>query len=90
MDKRNFALDRINYIMLAVSAAIAIIGLVLMSGSGSTVEKYDPEIFSAVRIKVAPVVTFIGFVAVIFSVMRKPKDSGETPEEKKPWTGQKR
>lgn len=72
----NFAFGRINYIMLCVSVVIVIIGLVLMSGGSSTPEAYDPEIFNAMHIKVAPIVTFIGFVSVIFAVMYKPKNTG--------------
>ena len=37
MDKRNFAFDRVNYILLAVGVAVVILGFILMSGSGSTV-----------------------------------------------------
>ena len=54
--------------------AIVVIGFLLMSGSGSTAEQYDPDIFSPLRIKVAPAVCFIGFVSMIYAVMRKPKD----------------
>lgn len=76
MDKRNFAFDRKNFIMLAVCMAIVIIGFVLMSGPGSTDEVYNPDIFSARRIKVAPVVCLIGFVGMVFAIMRKPGDKG--------------
>ena len=34
MDKRNFAFDKVNFILLAVGMAIVIIGFILMSGSG--------------------------------------------------------
>lgn len=74
MDKRNFAFDRMNFILLAVGMAVVIIGFILMSGSGSTDATYDPDIFSARRIKVAPVVCLLGFVSMIYAVMRKPKD----------------
>lgn len=74
MDKRNFAFDRVNFILLAVGMAIVIIGFLLMSGSGSTETFYDPDIFSARRIKVAPVVCLFGFVSMIYAVIRKPKD----------------
>ena len=57
MDKRDFAFDKVNYILLAIGMAIVIIGFLLMSGSGSTETAYDPDIFSARRIKVAPVVS---------------------------------
>lgn len=74
MDRRILAFDRVNYIMLVVGMVIVVIGFILMSGSGSTETAYNPDIFSARRIKVAPVVCLIGFVSMIFAVMHKPKD----------------
>ena len=56
MDKRDFAFGRMNYILLAVGMVVVIIGFLLMSGSGSSDAAYDPDIFSARRIKVAPIV----------------------------------
>ena len=70
MDKRDFAFGRMNYILLAVGMAVVIIGFLLMSGSGSTDTAYDPDIFSARRIKVAPVVCLLGFVSMIYAVVR--------------------
>ena len=77
MEKRDFAFDKINYILLAVGMAVVVLGFLLMSGSGSTETAYDPDIFSARRIKVAPVVCLFGFVSMIYAVMRKPKDRNE-------------
>ena len=74
MEKRNLAFGRMNYILLAVSMLVVIIGLVLMSGSASTEEQFNPEIFSVMHIKVAPVVTFIGFVSIIVAIMYKPRN----------------
>ena len=73
MDKRDFAFGRMNYILLAVGMAVVIIGFLLMSGSGSTDTAYDPDIFSARRIKVAPVVCLLGFVSMIYAVVHKSK-----------------
>ncbi len=73
MDKSNFAFDRVNYILLAVGMVVVIIGFLLMSGSGSNETAYDPDIFSARRIKVAPVVCLIGFVSMAFAIIRRPK-----------------
>ena len=73
MDKKNFAFDRMNYILLAVGMAVVVLGFILMSGSGSTETSYDPDIFSARRIKVAPAVCLLGFVSMIYAVIRKPK-----------------
>ena len=77
MEKRDFAFDKVNYILLAIGMAIVIIGFLLMSGSGSTETAYDPDIFSARRIKVAPVVCLVGFVSMIYAVVRRPKDKEE-------------
>ena len=74
MDKKNFAFDRMNYILLAIGMAIVVVGFILMSGGGSTEEAYNPDIFSARRIKVAPAVCLLGFVSMIYAVIRKPKD----------------
>jgi hypothetical protein len=73
MDKSNFAFDRVNYILLAAGMAVVIIGFLLMSGSGSNETAYDPDIFSARRIKVAPVLCLIGFVSMIYAIVRRPK-----------------
>ncbi len=74
MEKQDFAFDKINYILLAVGMAVVIVGFLLMSGSGSTETAYDPDIFSARRIRVAPVVCLFGFVSMIYAVVRRPKD----------------
>lgn len=74
MDKRNFALDKTNFILLAVGMIVVIIGFILMAGDSSTVAEYNPDIFSATRIKVAPIVCLIGFVSIIYAIVRKPKE----------------
>ena len=82
MDKRNFAFDRVNYILLAVGMAVVIIGFILMSGDGSTEAAYNPDIFSARRIKVAPVVCFFGYLFIIYAILHKPK--AQQSEENQP------
>lgn len=82
MESKDFAFGRMNYILLAVGMAVVIIGFLLMSGSGSTDTAYDPDIFSARRIKVAPVVCLLGFVSMIYAVVHRPKDGGEVSEKK--------
>ena len=70
---RNYAFDRTNFLLMAIGFAIVIIGFILMSGTGSNEQAYDPEIFSVRRIKIAPVVCFIGFISLIYAIIRKPK-----------------
>ena len=74
MDKRDFAFGRMNFILLAAGMIVVVIGLLLMSGSGSSPEGFNPDIFSFRRIKLAPVVCLIGFVSMIYAVLYKPKD----------------
>ena len=73
MDKKDFAFGRMNFILLAISMVIVVIGFILMSGDGSTDQAYNPDIFSARRIKVAPLVCLFGFVSMIYAVVHKSK-----------------
>ena len=74
MDKQKFALDKTNFILLAVGMVVVIIGFLLMTGPGSTEEMFEPYIFSVRRIKVAPAVCFFGFIFMIYAILRKPKN----------------
>lgn len=73
MGKNNFAFDKMNFILLAIGMAIVIIGFILMGGSGTDVTHFEEDIFSATRIKVAPAISLLGFVFMIYAVMHKPK-----------------
>lgn len=73
MEKKDFAFSKMNYILLAVGMAVVVLGFLLMSGSGSTETAYDPDIFSARRIKVAPLVCLAGFVSMIYAVVYRSK-----------------
>lgn len=74
MDKKDFAFDKTNFILLAVGMVIVVIGFLLMVGPNSTDVNFEPDIFSTRRIKVAPVVCLFGFVSMVYAVVRKPKD----------------
>lgn len=77
MDKRNYAFDKTNFILLAVGMLVVILGFILMSGAGSDESVFNNDIFSVRRIKVAPVVCFIGFISILYAIIRKPADKGE-------------
>lgn len=81
MDKKKFAFTKTNYILTAVGMAIIIIGLLLMTGPNCTNEYFEPDIFSVRRIKVAPIVTLIGFITVIAAIVYKPKADKEENKE---------
>ena len=77
----NFAFDKKNYVLLAIGMLVVIVGLILMSGSGSSEGVFNPDIFSVRRIRVAPVVCLFGFVFIIFAIIHKPADKQDEVKE---------
>ena len=73
MYKKNFSFYNTNFLLLAIGMVVVIIGFLLMTGPSSTATHFEPDIFSVRRIKVAPVVCLLGFVFMIYAVLRKPK-----------------
>ena len=59
--------DRRNYVI--------IVGYLFMSGEGSTPAAYNPDIFSGLRIRVAPIVCLTGYLINIFGILYRPKRS---------------
>ena len=53
--------------------AVVIIGMVLMSGTGSGETTFDASIFSARHIKLAPAVCLLGYLFMIYAIVRKPR-----------------
>lgn len=76
--KISFALEKENYILMAIGLGIIIIGFFLMSGGGSDDPKvFSEDIFSFRRITLAPIVVMAGFMFEIYAIMKKPKSKGE-------------
>lgn len=73
MDKKKFAFDKTNFILLAIGMLVVIIGFVLMTGPSSTPTHFEPDIFSVRRIKVAPVVCLLGFLFMITACCAGPR-----------------
>lgn len=73
MNRNKLAFEKTNFIILGIGMALVVIGFILMSGPGSTLNHFEPEIFSFRRIKLAPVVCLIGFVVTGYAVIKKPK-----------------
>jgi uncharacterized membrane protein len=75
MEKNQFAFGKENFIFLAISVLIIVIGFILMSGGKTTEETgFDTRIFDTRRIVIAPIVTMIGFIMVIYAIFKKPKE----------------
>jgi hypothetical protein len=69
-----FAFQKENYMIILAGVALLTIGYLLMIGGGAdSTDKFNPEIFSARRITVAPITLLIGFAVVLYGIMKKPK-----------------
>ena len=66
---KNFAFSKITYILLAAGFIIIVVGFILMSGDATTEAAFNPDIFSTVRIKVAPMVCLFGFLFEIVAIL---------------------
>ena len=65
---------RINIWLMLGCICLIILGFVLMSGSGSSVEKgFNPDIFSTRRIVVGPALAFMGFLCMAFAIIYSPE-----------------
>ena len=82
MDKQNktkhpndgFAVPQANVKIIAISVVLIIIGFFLVAGGKSDDPNvFNPEIFNARRLVIAPIVMMLGFLGVIYGVMKKPK-----------------
>lgn len=69
MSIKNLAFHKTNLIICAVAFVIIITGFLLMSGPATTFEGFEADIFSVRRIKVAPVVSLVGFVLMIVGIL---------------------
>ncbi|MEZ3532918.1 MAG: DUF3098 domain-containing protein [Muribaculaceae bacterium] len=82
MEKRERPFSRVNYYMMGGCLALIVLGFVLMSGGGSTVENgFNPEIFSTRRIVVGPMLSFLGFLLMAFSIVWMPKKKVKSDSE---------
>ena len=62
-------LGKRNYVIL-------IIGYILMSGEGSTLAAYNPDIFSGTRIRIAPLLCLLGYLLNVFGILYRPRQRG--------------
>jgi hypothetical protein len=72
-----------NYMILVTGVILIGLGYLLMMGGGSDDPNvFNPAIFDAQRITIAPIVCLLGFAAVIVSIMWKDKSSAQTEIKK--------
>ena len=72
MKQNETVFGRRNYVILLIGSIIIIVGYLFMSGEGRTPAAYNPDIFSRVRIRVAPIVCLTGYLINIFGILYRP------------------
>lgn len=85
--KNSFAFTRINFILLGIAIGVILLGFVLMSGKGSTEDTFNPAIFDARHILVAPMVCLAGYLFMIVAILYRPArkaDASPTVEPANP------
>ena len=74
-EKADFAFGKINYTLMLSGMGLILLGFFLMSGGGSdNPAVFNEDIFSPVRITVAPLLLLSGFVLEIYAIVKKSKD----------------
>lgn len=69
-------LNKKNYIILIIGSILIIAGYILMSGEGSTLAAYNPDIFSGTRIRIAPLLCLLGYLLNVFGILYRPRQRG--------------
>ena len=58
--------------ILIVACILIATGYLLMAGSESTEQSFNPDIFSSRRIIIAPILCLSGYLLIIVGILRKP------------------
>lgn len=73
--------SKINFIMMGVCLLMIVLGFILMTGPGSSMEGgFNPDIFSTRRIVVGPTIAFLGFLLMAFAIIYRPKSQKQENE----------
>lgn len=71
-NESELAFTKENYIFLIVGLALNVLGFILMIGGGT--EDYNTfnkaELFSTIRITIAPMVIIIGYIVIMYAIMK--------------------
>lgn len=73
-----------NFLMMGGCLLLIIVGFLLMSGSGSSIEGgFNPDVFSTRRIVVGPLLAFLGFLLMAPAIIYTPASSRRAIAEHK-------
>lgn len=68
-DAKHLLFIRKNYVLLAIACFLIVLGLILMSGNGSSFTHFETDIFSFRRIVLAPIISLTGYLLVIVAIL---------------------
>lgn len=70
----SFVFGKVNYILMGIGLVMLALGYILLSGGGSDDPNvFNPAMFDARRLYVAPLLIILGFVVEIVAIMFKSK-----------------
>ena len=69
-NEKEFLFGKSSYRTMSVGAALIVVGFVLMTGGGSDDPYvFNPEIYSPLRIRVAPTLVLVGFAVLMVAIL---------------------
>ena len=69
-NEKEFLFGKRSYRIMSVGAALIVVGFVLMTGGGSDDPNvFNPEIYSPLRIRVAPTLVLVGFAVLMVAIL---------------------
>ncbi|MDP4865513.1 MAG: DUF3098 domain-containing protein [Crocinitomicaceae bacterium] len=72
-NKSQFGFQPENYKILLIGLAINVLGFILMIGGAATeANDFDSnELFSARRITIAPILIVLGYIVILYAIMKR-------------------
>ncbi len=69
--RRPFIFRTASRCTVVAAFALIVLGYILMAGPGSTAQSFNPDIFAARRIVVAPILCLAGYLLLIVAILRR-------------------
>lgn len=77
-EDKGYALPKKNLMLVAAGFVVILIGFVLMIGGGAEGTEFNPEIFSAQRVTIGPMIALFGFLFEILAILWVPSKEEKT------------
>ncbi len=77
-----FSFSKANYRLLLIGLAINVLGFLLMIGGATANPEVfvKEELFSATRITIAPMLIVLGYIVILYAIMKRPKSENTSTE----------